>query len=218
MKPILTACEHYDQLADSMNGIDDPPYMQEYMARWDGPPFWQAMGNLAGKDVLEVGIGVGRIAHQVLSRSCRTLTGLDISPKTLDAARSQLSEFSNLKLILTDITRFCQPAGFDVVCSVLTFMHVENKRKALQNIVESLRPGGHVVLSIDNASDSVDFGKWTVNLHPWAPEQYAQVLKSLGCKNVELTPLVDTWSGPDGQELETFGEQIATVVEATRTV
>ena len=52
MKPTITAREHYDRLAESGHGRDDPPVMREYMARWDGPPFWQAIGDVRGKDVL----------------------------------------------------------------------------------------------------------------------------------------------------------------------
>lgn len=216
MKPTITTQEHYDRLAEMGNGLNDPPTAQEYMTRWDGPPFWNAIGDLREKDVLEVGIGVGRIACQLLKYGCRSLTGLDISPKTIEAARSQLSDFSNVKLILDDITEFCQPASFDIVCSVLTFMHVQDKRKALENIVNSLRPGGHLVLSIDNASDSFDFGDWMVQLHPWAPERYAEALNSIGCVGVGLIPLIDTWLGAEGQKMDTYGEQIATVVKATK--
>ncbi len=218
MKPIITTLEHYDRLADMGNGLNDPPAAQEYMSRWDGPSFWKAISDIRGKDVLEVGIGCGRIARQLLKHGCHSLTGLDISPKSIEVARSQLSDFSNLNLILEDITEFCQPASFDIVCSVLTFMHVENKRKALENIVNCIRPGGHIVLSIDNASDSFDFGEWMIQLHPWAPERYAEELNSTGCEEVELIPLIDTWSGPGGQKMETYGEQIATLVKASKTL
>ena len=110
MKPILTAREHYDRLARMGNDIDDPPEALEYMARWDGPPFWEAVGDPGGKDVLEVGIGTGRIARQVLERGCRSLTGLDISPETIEIAGTQLSAFPNTKLILADVIDFCQPS------------------------------------------------------------------------------------------------------------
>ena len=217
MKPTISAREHYDRLAESGHGRDDPPVMQEYMARWDGPSFWEAIGDVRGRDVLEVGVGCGRIARQALKLGCRSLTGLDISPKTIDAATSDLSDFPNLELLLADITDFCRPDSFHMAYSVLTFMHVQDKQKALQNVVDSLRPGGHIVLSLDNAPDSLDFGDWMVMLHPWAPERYAEVLSSIGCEVAGLIPLIDTWIGPKGQKSETHGEQIATVVKATKT-
>lgn len=190
--------------------------MQQYMARWDGPPFWNAIGDLCGKDVLEVGIGCGRIARQVLQRGCRSLTGLDISPKTIAATRADQGDFVNLELVVADITEFCRPDGFHIALSVLTFMHVQDKEQALRNVVDSLRPGGHVVLSIDNASESLDFGDWIVPLHPWLPERYADALAGTGCDVGEPVPLIDTWIDPKGRKSDTYGEAIATLIRATR--
>ena len=68
MKPSISAGEHYDRLAEAGHGRDDPPCMRQYMARWDGPPFFDAPADPRGKDILEIGVGDGRIARQ-LSRS-----------------------------------------------------------------------------------------------------------------------------------------------------
>ena len=216
MKPILTTQEHYDRLAEMGNDLNDPPEALEYMARWDGPPFWKAIGDSREKDILEIGIGTGRIACQLLKHGCRSLTGLDISPKTIEAAKSQLSDFSNTKLILADITEFCQPTSFDIACSVLTFMHIQDKSRALGNIVNCLRPGGHLVVSIDNASDSFDFGEWEIPLYPWAPERYTQVLGSMGCQVDAPIPLIDKWIDPQGKKSETYGQEIAALIKATK--
>lgn len=216
MKPTITAREHYDRLAESGHGRDDPPAMQEYMARWDGPLFFEALGDLSGKDVFEVGVGCGRIARQVLKRGCRSLTGLDISSKTITTAEADLAEFTNVELVLADIVDFVRPVSFDVAFSVLTFMHIQDKQLALQHVVDSLRDGGRLVLSIDNASDSLDFGDWNVDLHPWPPEQYAEVLTNVGCEVDPLVPLIDTWSRPNGKKSETYGQAIATLVKARK--
>ena len=151
-----------------------------------------------------------------MRHGCRSLTGLDISPGTIEVAESQLSDFPNRQLIVADVTEFCQPESFDIACSVLTFMHVQDKPKALENIVESLRPGGHLVLSIDRASDSFDFGDWMITLYPWAPERYMRVLASLGCEVADPIPLIDSWIDPQGNKFETYGREIAAVIRATR--
>ncbi len=216
MKPTISTREHYDRLADAGHGRNDPPFMQEYMARWDGPLFYDALGNLSNADVLEVGIGTGRIAHQILELGCRHLTGLDISPKTLAAAKEDLVGFANLELILVDISEFRRDVSFDVAYSVLTFMHIQDKPKALQNIVASLRPGGCVVLSIDQLSDSIDFGEWTVELAPWLPAQYVAALEGVGCEVAEPAPLIDSWTDPDGKRSDTYGECVATLISGAR--
>ena len=215
-KPVLTAREHYDRLAEAGHGRNDPPVMQSYMARWDGPLFREALGDLTGKDVLEVGIGMGRIARQVLNAGCRTLTGLDISPRTTEVARSDLADFPNLELVLADITAFRREQAFDLAYSVLTFMHVEDKPRALSNIVASLRPGGHVVLSIDQPSDTLSYGDWVVPLSPWLPAQYVSALEQAGCEVADPVPLLDSWTGPDGKRSETYGQCVATLVIGTK--
>jgi len=216
MKPTITAQKHYDRLAESGHGRNDPPVMQDYMARWDGPVFYEALGDLSGKDVLEAGVGTGRIAHQVLKRGCRSLTGLDISPKTIAAAKADLADFDNVELVISDIIDFVRAESFDVAISVLTFMHVQDKPLALQHIVDALRRGGSLVLSIDNASDSLDFGDWEVDLYPWPPERYVEVLTDLGCTVDPLVSLIDTWLAPNGKKSETYGQPIATLIKARK--
>jgi len=216
MKQTITAQEHYDRLAEQGHGRNDAPVMQSYMTRWDGPQFYAMLGDLAGKDVLEVGIGVGRIAREVPKRECRCLTGLDISPKTIAAAQVDLADFQNVELVLSDICAFRRDESFDVAYSVLTFMHIEDKDIALRNIVASLRPGGYIVLSIDHGSASLDFGRWVVQLYPWLPEQYADALAQSGCRVAPLLPLIDTWTGPNGMKSDTYGMQVATLIKGTK--
>jgi SAM-dependent methyltransferase len=216
MKPTISARAHYDRLADAGHGRNDPPVLREYMARWDGPLFYDALGDLSDTDVLEVGIGTGRVARQILERGCRRLTGLDISPRTLAAAREELIRFANLELVLDDIVEFRRDASYDLAYSVLTFMHVQDKPKALANIAASLRPGGRVVLSIDQPSDSIDFGEWTVELSPWVPGQYVTALDDVGCDVAEPTPLIDSFTEPNGKRSDTYGECVATLISGVK--
>ena len=132
--PIVSTLVHYERLIDEGNDpSEDSPMMQSYMARWDGPAFLKALGDLSGKCVLEVGVGAGRVALQVLRRGCGRLTGVDLSPKTVARARSNLADYRNVELVVGDVGRFVRPESFDVAYSVLTLMHVEDKAKALGN-------------------------------------------------------------------------------------
>lgn len=214
MKPTISARKHYDILAERGQGQKDPPILHSYMARWDGSQFYEMLGVMTGRDVLEVGIGTGRVAREVLKKGCRRLTGIDISPKTVAAVRNELAAFQNMELVNADICEFKRADSFDAAYSVLTFMHIEDKITALRNIVASLRSGGHVVLSIDREIDDLDFGEWKVPLFRWPPERYAEVLEQLGCRVLPLVPLIDTWIGPEGK-LVTYGSQVATLIKGT---
>ncbi len=216
MKPQISAMQHYDRLAEMGHWHNDSPAMLRYMARWDGPLFFELLGNTTEKDLLEIGIGNGRIARQVLMLGCRTLTGLDISSKTIAATKSDMVEFSNLELVVSDIGLFHQQKCFDIAYSVLTFMHIKDKMGALWNIVNAVRPGGYLVLSIDHASEWLDFGEWCVPLYPWSPEQYAQALENSGCCIDSTAPIIDRWIGSEGTKSDTYGTEIATLIKAVK--
>ena len=215
--PITSTLDHYQRLIDEGNDpSEDRPMLQSYMARWDGLAFFKGLGDLSGKRVLEVGVGTGRVARQILQRGCSRLTGVDLSPKTVARARSNLSDYGNVELVVDDIGRFVRLESFDVAYSILTFMHVEDKTGALGNIVASLRAGGRVVLSIDHAGEWLDFGNRKVRLHPAGAGDYVSWLQELDCLVEAQIPLIDTWLDGQGQKLETYGQAIATLITATK--
>lgn len=148
MMKIVSACEHYELLIDE--GHDpmlDPPLLQAYMSRWDGPVFFEA-ADVENKSVLDVGIGTGRVAASILESGCRCLTGVDFSPKSLARAKLHLQSYPNVELIQADIHEFTRPNTFDIAYSVLTFLHIEDKEKALRNIHLSLKDQGAFILSV----------------------------------------------------------------------
>ena len=216
--PTISALEHYERCIDEGHDpCEDGPLLQRYMARWDGPRFFELLGDLGLKDVLEAGVGTGRLAQQVLRRGCRHFTGIDISPKTLERARINLGGFPNAELLLADAGSFVRPAAYDAAYSVLTLMHIEDKKRALQNMVTSLRPGGVIVISVDHGDPWLDFGDRRVRLYPAAVDAYVGWLTDLGCQTDRPLPLIDTWVGPEGTRSETYGKPIATLIRGVRT-
>ena len=214
---ITSTLEHYERLIHEDNDpFRDPIPVREYMSRWDGPLFLSAVGSVSGKEILEVGVGTGRLASTFLEGGCARLVGIDISPKTIARARQNLAGFRNCELVVTDILSFVRPEAFDIVYSVLTLMHVDDKHSALQNMVASLKPGGHVALSISEETEWLDCGRWMVRLYPAPPEVYAACLADLGCKVDEPTPLIDLWVGPNGTRDPTYGTLIAALVKGTK--
>lgn len=58
--------KHYDMLIDEGNDpFRDPPVLQEYMNHWDGQIILDLMQLDKNKNVLEIGVGTGRIASKV---------------------------------------------------------------------------------------------------------------------------------------------------------
>ncbi len=137
-------------------------------------------------------MGTGRLARQVLARGCARFTGLDLSPATVARARAHLTAYPQAELLVADIAEFAREAAYDCAYSVLTFCHIADKPRALRRMVEALKPGGRLVLSLSQCADEwLDFGPRRVPLYPAAPEESVAWLRALGCRVAPLQTLFD---------------------------
>lgn len=86
----VNVIEHYDTLIDENNDpVYDPASLQEYMNKWDGQVFVDAMKLDKHKTVLEIGIGTGRLALKTIPL-CKQFYGIDLSQKTIERATHNL--------------------------------------------------------------------------------------------------------------------------------
>ena len=181
----LDAREHYDRLIDEGNDpFHDPKPLRDYMDKWDGQRFIDALAPDKSKTVLEIGVGTGRLAARVIPE-CRSFCGIDISPQTVERARENLGKQGNVTLICGDFLsyNFWRDARFDVIYSSLTFMHVkeEDKQVAIDKVYSLLNDGGLFVLSIDKArSEYIDMGTRRVRIYPDTPEQTREYITRAG--------------------------------------
>lgn len=179
----MTIQEHYDSLIDENNDpVHDPEPLKAYMDKWDGQVFIDELRLSKEKSALEIGVGTGRLAVKT-APMCGKFTGIDISPKTIERAKDNLSVFANTELICGDFMEYDFKKQYDVIYSSLTFMHIEDKQAAINKIAELLTPDGRFVLSTDkNQSDYIDMGERKIKIHPDNPEDILKYVKAAGLK------------------------------------
>ena len=167
----MNVIEHYDKLIDENNDpVYDPEPLKEYMNKWDGKVFIDAMKLDKHKTVLEIGIGTGRLALKTVPL-CKNFFGVDISPKTIERAAHNLSQYQNVKLICADFTTYDFNATFDVIYSSLTFMHIQAKQECINKVYSLLKPKGYFILSIDkNQNEYIDCGNRKIKIYPDKPD------------------------------------------------
>ena len=172
---------HYDALIDENNDpVHDPAPLKTHMDKWDGQAFVDEIQLSMDKDVLEVGVGTGRLAVKV-APNCRKFYGIDISIKTVERAKENLREFSNIYLICGDYLTHQFDKTFDVIYSSLTFMHIWDKQAAIQKIADLLTPGGRFVLSISKSQQTeIDYGTRKVPVYPDTTEETMDLLTEAG--------------------------------------
>jgi len=170
---------HYDALVEENNDpVHDPEALREYMDKWDGQEFIDELRLSKDKSVLEIGVGTGRLAVKV-APECGSFAGIDISPKTIERAKENLSGFPNVTLICDDFMTHRFDEQFDVIYSSLTFMHIQDKLTAINKIAGLLKIGGRFVLSIDkNQSEYIEINNRKVKIYPDKPDEICGSIKA----------------------------------------
>lgn len=117
----------------------------------DGSPFGRFLrtADVAGKDVLEVGCGMGTHAA-MLARAGANLTAIDLTDKAVETTRRRLELFD----LRGDIQRSDAEAlpfkdeSFDMVWSWGVIHHSSSMEKCLFEITRVLRVGGRLLLMV----------------------------------------------------------------------
>lgn len=153
-----------------------------------------------GAAVLDMGCGPGRHALEFARRGYR-ITGVDRTAKYLDAARQEaLRQGLETEWVEADMRHFRRDNTFDAAINMLTsfgyFEDPAEDRRAVENLLASLRPGGHLVMDL--------MGKEVLarifRPHDWHEEPDGTTL-------LEERTIKDDWSWIDLRWIVIRGEQ-----------
>ena len=181
---------HYDLLIEENNDpFWDPPQLKAYMDQWDGEAFLQALELKPWKEVLEIGMGTGRLAVKA-APFCASLTGIDISPKTVERAKENLKNYSNISFIRNDFLSYDFSRVYDVVYSSLTMMHFEDKDRVIAKVATLLKTDGIFCLSISkDQSLYIDMGSRKLRVYPDTPEHIVSLIEK---SNMDVVRVLET--------------------------
>lgn len=105
--------------------------------------------------ILDVATGTGRVPYYLLNdeRFDGTVVGVDLAQKMLDRAEENLGQLSaeirpraTLHKMPADQLAF-EPASFDGVTCLETLEFLPSDARALQNMVDLLKPGGFLIVT-----------------------------------------------------------------------
>ncbi len=99
----------------------------------------ESLGITADHSVLEVGVGVGRLAQHIAPH-CREFYGVDVSSRMLEFAREKLKDLSNVHLqqLTTNDLRIFPEGRFDRVFLQIVLVHLD-REDAFNYLRESYR-------------------------------------------------------------------------------
>ena len=112
------------------------------------PALLEALGDVRGQRVLDLGCGDASIGSALLASGCRGYLGIDASARMVEAARDALLGTAG-EARQDTIERFsAPPASFDVVVSRVALHYVEDLDAALAACRDCLGPGGRMAFSV----------------------------------------------------------------------
>jgi SAM-dependent methyltransferase len=158
-----------------------PPLTPNAWLRWDVvsralPP---------GRDLLEVGCGMGAVGTR-LARRYR-YTGLEPDPDSYAVAAQRLA--GSGRVLPGSLELLDDAERFDVVCAFEVIEHLPDDDEVIGSWVARLRPGGHLVLSTPGHPER--FGpadRLAGHLRRYDPDALATLLVDAGLVDVEVLP------------------------------
>lgn len=105
---------------------------------------------LDGIRVLDIGCGFGDLCVRLRSLGVGSVLGLDASRRMIEEAKARIRD-DNIRLVHQPIETFIFPdEAFDLVVASLVFHYVEDFGAMVRRIAQALRPGGHLVFSVEH--------------------------------------------------------------------
>ena len=131
----------YDALSGAYDHLREHPYHQFVEQRE-----LEILKPLcAGKDVLEIGCGTGRIMEQ-LAPFCHSIQGIDASSRMVEEARGKGLEVVEARAEKLPF----ETAFFDLVVALKVLPHVLDRRRAMSEISRVLKPKGYAAVEFYN--------------------------------------------------------------------
>jgi SAM-dependent methyltransferase len=156
----------------------------------------------AGKDVLEIGVGMGADHLEWAKSSPRSLTGIDLTDRAIQFTQERLGFFGlQSDLHAADAENLPFPDNsFDIVYSYGVLHHSPDTAQAIREVHRVLRPGGSARIMIYHSRSIVGYVLWLrYGLLAGKPfrsltEIYANHLESPGTKAFSISQAREMFS------------------------
>jgi asparagine synthase (glutamine-hydrolysing) len=122
--------------------------------------------DLAGKDVLDAGCGMGRNALFAARYGARSVLAVDQASLAVNAAHELLAGVPGVRVERRSIYDLSIKRAFDVAMSIGVVHHLEHPRLALEKLVETLRRGGSLIVWLYGYEGNRGWANVFRRLHP----------------------------------------------------
>jgi len=166
--------------------------------------------------VIDIGSGIGGPARYLAKKTGCHVTALELQPDLHNIAcslteRCGLSEF--VEHLCGDILDFSgKHYNFDVLVSLLTFLHIPDRSSLLKKCYDILKPDGKIFVEDFCRLDEFDEKEIDILsgdvycLYLPTSEEYGKQLAENGFTDIELIDKTDSWKNSVRERMEKFIE------------
>ncbi|MBI1838859.1 MAG: class I SAM-dependent methyltransferase [Candidatus Colwellbacteria bacterium] len=112
--------------------------------------------------VLDIGIGTGKTAEYFSEKKC-VITGVDISQKMLDAAKSQHPDWELFKADIQSGFDFLEGQKFDIIIAAGIFEFVENIETVLEHLYSLSNTSGKICFTYEEYIPDSRLQQWKIS-------------------------------------------------------
>jgi SAM-dependent methyltransferase len=138
----MASTERFGYEWDKYSYIDQK--YEDQLENWLGPVNKDYFLN---KTILDAGCGMGRNSYWSLKWGAKKLIAFDFDHRSVNRAKETLKEFGDkAEVIYKSIYEINWKQSFDIVFSIGVIHHLKDYEKALNNLYQSLKPGGKMIV------------------------------------------------------------------------
>lgn len=144
--------DFYDNEANFEKYMERRKWQENANDTLEKPVMLELIGDVAGKNILDLGCGDARFAAELLSmeREGTTYTGIEGSVNMIQAANESVNGL-NARIEQAFMEDWTYPAGvYDLVISRLAIHYIEDVDSLFRNIYDTLKEKGTFVFSVEH--------------------------------------------------------------------
>lgn len=141
------------------------------------PAFFQLIGDVKGKQILDLGCGDAKFGEELLEIGCHSYTGIEGSKLMYEKAVKQL-ETKNGTVHCINLKDYTYPPStFDLVTSRLALHYIEHLNTIFQNVYQTLKPNGVFTFSVQHPVITSSFESLQTNgkRTSWLVDDYFKI-------------------------------------------
>ena len=146
----------------------------------------ELLPSLEGLRVLDVGCARGGFPRDLAQRGAR-VTAVDLSPAAIDFTRPKLEPLGGVACVADATALPFERGEFDAAVALETLHHVADPEGVLDELVRVTRPGGRIVISVENLVSLYGLsalalraaGRGASSAPVWVPMTLPRILREL---------------------------------------